>query len=665
VTREAPPGALPAGIRLAPPVIRCSDESGNSPPAGEDTGWRLGGDGALHCVSGPTHIAVRAEPSSGLASGWMHLSAVAELSDPARIVRCALVLDFGRTVEAELLDQALRWRPMNRREPFHELTPFAMRWRAAGGGHRWEIRSLRGNPAGEARLTEGRLSLALLFDAAALHPRWSFAAGHHSEAAPVRHPGEQFMLRLALGPVEGADRLLPVVAARWPRAAEATFVLTDHCDFDTVDRLAAFMDVGTAGWCGRGLALTKGVFTLPSAARGRSPVPTLEDREYARLIHRLRDDGSEIAPHGLNESGNIDRERFQRALDTIVSEFSPRTWIDHGLSLRYCYTMGGANPNTYDLLGALRHADFACLWAYHDVGMAMASALDQLASHPARATALGPLLIEHLRNREPLVAAHYLRSIVLGSATGRGRLRIAAGHGFSAARALAVGLGAKGELSAHLQSSGRALRSAVRALLGDAPAPRPPHSPLELRDAAPALYPERAVPAHEMRADDLLLFTTQEAVHPADAYTPEAIDALLDTRGLHIGHCYLLNRLPYLAGVFEAKAPRLSRAWLTFLDTLASRVQAGRIWNPTMGELAQWIRSWHGLSVVPGGLDSVTVRNLLPHPVTNLTLLMPSEVAPHTIEWDGRAPAGWRRWPDRLAVWGNVPGNAAVTVLWQ
>src|SRR4030095_6638374 len=100
------------------------------------------------------------------------------------------------------------------------------------------------------------------------------------------------------------------------------------------------------GWLGRGLKISKGVFTL--GPRPGEPVKnsSLEDEEYFSLIKTLFSDGSEIVPHALKSKGQLSRDEFMGAMNKLSALFHPRTWIDHGSYLKYCYSQGAKeNPN--------------------------------------------------------------------------------------------------------------------------------------------------------------------------------------------------------------------------------------------------------------------------------------------------------------------------------
>jgi len=443
-------------------------------------------------------------------------------------------------------------------------------------------------------------------------------------------------------------------------------VITDHCDFDDVERLRAVAlgDGRYGGWVGRGLRLTKGVFAIESEVRGRAAAPTLRDAGYRALVHRLHDDGSEIAPHGVNESGNVPPAVFHAALAAVARDFAPRTWIDHGLTLHYCYTMGGADHPGYALLTRLRDLGFSTLWSYHDAPSDAAGSLDTSASASPRIGVRAARAASHLVRGRPLVAAHYARSALRARLDGP--LGDAVGRSLSALRDVYLGRGRPiGARALHAtRTVGSTLATLARGHAGEV-APRDPHTRAELLAMAPVVYPERAVPLAQARPDELLLFATTEVLHTRDAYTPDALARLVARRGAHVGHCYLLNRLPYIAGLFDrGEEARLGDAWAGFVDALAAAVQDGRVWNPPVCDLAEWLRDTQQVTVLPSAPHAATVHNPLARVLRDYTLLLPPHVAPADVRWADREPAGARRWGDWLAVWGDIAADARTVVRW-
>jgi hypothetical protein len=277
--------------------------------------------------------------------------------------------------------------------------------------------------------------------------------------------------------------------------------------------------------------------------------------------------------------------------------------------------------------------------------------------------------VRHIVRGEPLVALHYLRSLLHHTLKGIwGRIVIQA---MSTLRSLGMTLYKERHLTGHDVHQGwEKFAQSYRMLQAgktESGISRHPHTAGELAGMAAVVYPERGVPLHQVREEDLLLFATLETVHVRDSYTPDAVDRLLKERGLHVGHCYLLNELPYIAGIFQPSkhSIRLSAQWTRAVRHLSSLVQAQRLWNPTMGTLAAWMRDMQHLSFIPQGAAGMTVNNPLSHTVHGVTILLDPSISPSSVFWDGNRPAGSRVWGDWLAVWGDVPAQRQIVVTWD
>lgn len=651
-------------LRLVAPIV----ELGPHGAPVKASSWRPMDSGGWCATAGPVRLEVTvAAPAAGDDDERLTFSATVD--EPTAVRRCVVVAELPYIGRPWFLDRSLHWRALDGTVVLPESTPFVLRWRRPDGTGA-ELRALCGFPP--MRLSARRaIVLEVVLDASALHPRWSFRDGQAvSKSAPERGAGWSSAVTLSLRAVR-ESAAAPVVPARFPHGAEAAFTITDHPDFDTEDTLRAFLDGsdGRKGWLDRGLRFTKSVFAIESGSMARPPAPTLERESYGHLVERLHRDGSEIAPHGVHESGPLSADRFRAALAGLVDRFRPRTWIDHGLSLPYCYSMGGATDPQYQLLAELRKSGITTLWAYHDVPCNAAASLNLAAP---RAHDIGVILSRsgrHAARREMLTAAHYVRSAVLARTSGK--LAYVLGRSLSGGRRAYLLRSTPNSRRgwAIWSAAGIALLGLVDAAWGaqmGGALPGGNWSRAESAEWGTTIYPERADPLHLVSDTDFLLFATLEVLHIGDVYGEAALSTLIAERGLHIGHTYLLNRLPYVDGLFErgSAAPRLTRAWLAVLDILQTEVAAGRLWNPPMGELAEWTRSVQRVTVHPVSDDTIEVRHPGDEALRGFTLLLPPHVSPADVEWNGAPPAGTRAWGDWLAVWGDVPARGCVHVRW-
>lgn len=581
----------------------------------------------------------------------------------ARVERCVLVLEAPCTEPPAYVDRYYRWRSLNGKAVLSDFGQLLVRW-TPGGRTSTELRLTRGMTSCVLSWVNKRLRLSVILDAAALHPRWQFVPGGRiSTAAPVWEKGKTLALGLLLSLVR-SSRAPGAIASRFPQGAEAGLVLTDHCDFDDTDRLGVFLhgDGRGNGWIGRGLRLTKGVFASPVRFSDWPGVPTLEDARYRDLIRALHRDGSEIAPHAITESGDLSAPLFKVAISRMAGEWSSQTWIDHGNTIRYSYSMGGADDPEYDLLGTLRKNGFTLLWSYHDVPRHGSATLNLLSDRSSDVGAMFRALVRHMAKGELLITLHYMRSFLERHTSGTwnrvmmrmlSAVRIATGSLWEHRRLVKPDL---------LRALNRAWGKPTRR--SDVPAE--PYSREELLGSGAVVYPERAVPMYSADPSDLWLFSSMEDVHTGDILTPDALDRLIGERGLHVGHCYLLNNLSYIAGLFEGRGGtiRLTREWSEFVQYLSVMVRNGRIWNPCASRLAGWMHELQSVSIMPWGDHEIRLGNPLPWYVRDFTLLLPSTTPPGSVQWLGEPPKGWRANGEWLAVWGDIPPSHEGIVNW-
>ena len=273
------------------------------------------------------------------------------------------------------------------------------------------------------------------------------------------------------------------------------------------------------------------------------------------------------------------------------------------------------------------------------------------------------MALRHAGAGEVLIALHYLRSALDTRLSGaRGQLvRVL----MSQVGQLVTHLRRKrwldsGDFRAARRRLGQALQHAIR----NPPDAREQYTRAECLVLSPLIYPERPAPLGQVRGDDLVLFTTSLVVHTRDAYRPEQLTALVRERGIHIGHCYLLNRLPYVAGLFDPGASAPCKLWTTFVEALAAHVASGRIFNPVVSDLSAWLRGLQHVEVTPAGEAALHLVNVADSPVRGFTVLLPPATPERAVRWARRPPSRTCRWADWLAVWGDLPPGAAVTVEW-
>jgi len=657
-------------VYLGSPLLRYASSQSQEvqKPEFADRPWERRSENLWVYSDGTIELTVcRSDRGNG--SPWRQsiLSVTATALQKVRVGVCSIDLYSPSPRAPRFINRHFQWRELSRHDALNDLGSLCVRWGAHEAVQN-ELRSKGQGIAAELRWEHGEFRIRVMLDAAALHPRWRFLPnGNISAAAPEWNAGQSIQVELFLSSSEAADEL-PAIISRYPRGAEAGFVLTDHCDYDTEARIRSFLHGGedTRGWLGRGLKITKGVFSLSSTPPDRPPAASLEDPQYRTLVRELYEDGSEIAPHALNESNNIHPRAFQMALDRFAREWNPATWIDHGSSFDYLYAMGGGEHPDYMLLRELKAKGFSALWSYQDTPTNACRTLNLIAPAVSDLGPMASFMVRHFLRGEFLVGMHYLRSIVHRYLS-HPRWIVLKVMMATFRNILLKWQRTKRVKLVDIRTSLSAVyRSFVRTWVKKEAPSDEPYTLHELMHLAAALYPERGVPLHQCTPDDMMLFTTNEITHTSDAYTKAQLESLIEERGLHIGHSYILNQLPYIAGIFQpgTTPPRLRWEWTSFLDLLEAAVRSGKLWNPTARDLVNWVRNIQSVRCTPVGPHSMEIENASGQPVSDLTLLLPRTIDPGLVKWSGGTPCGSRSWGDWQAVWGDLPPHGRTVVQW-
>lgn len=125
-----------------------------------------------------------------------------------------------------------------------------------------------------------------------------------------------------------------VALSPWPEGRDAAFVVTDHADQTSSDTLHALLggsstadlDHATRGLFGHHVPITKALF-LHGTAHHASISPAADEAEVQRLADRMREHGSELAPHSVTPQTDS-RAVVDDALGTFAAE-GATVWIDH------------------------------------------------------------------------------------------------------------------------------------------------------------------------------------------------------------------------------------------------------------------------------------------------------------------------------------------------
>jgi hypothetical protein len=326
----------------------------------------------------------------------------------------------------------------------------------------------------------------------------------------------------------------------YPRGAAAALCLTDHPDFDTVEKVQVLTDL----FVRLGLRFTKGVFPVREPL-GAKDEPGVDVPEYRRIVERLHETGNEIAFHGIGPRPRApEAGEFRKRLE-VLRPFSPSTWIDHGVG-DYLFSRRGHLQGGEPLVEILTEAGVVNYWSYVDNW-----------SNP-----FGDLRSGAVRSDGNAVG-DFVRAVatLTGNAQGMKGFLYPASH-------LANNL--LGEIGA-LAVRGRPLSASA---WGAAMKSRRAH-----RSAS-----ERPMPLYGTDGMGFALtdsphwvFDTVLLSHPAFELSPAAVDRLCQASGLSLVHCYLACTHSYIGGgCFDrGREAILHPAFVANLEYVAQRQKDG------------------------------------------------------------------------------------------
>lgn len=180
-------------------------------------------------------------------------------------------------------------------------------------------------------------------------------------AAGWAHRSDDIVLAVSRAPLAELDDCSWIEP--FPDAARAVICLTDHCDFDSPEKLRLLADCLVR----HNVRITKSVFPVsdrPSLTKFEET--GLDDPDYRESIDRLFSHGTEIAFHGFTPKRNAPPldEVFRRT--RLLERYEPETWIDHGTG-DYLFSRGGTLADGVDLEHLLKEIGIRNYWSYFDV----------------------------------------------------------------------------------------------------------------------------------------------------------------------------------------------------------------------------------------------------------------------------------------------------------
>ncbi|MFZ1800784.1 MAG: hypothetical protein WAU24_13040 [Chitinophagaceae bacterium] len=460
-----------------------------------------------------------------------------------------------------------------------------------------------------------------IIDAPYLHPAWDLTKGKASIAAPIISKGTSYFFELDIYTFCKKALFLPLQTFMYPNAKRSCFILTDHCDFDKTEKLQSFLyGENNNGWLGRGLKITKGVFALGFGENDVKKSDALNDPAYFRLVKLLHEDGSEIVPHALKSRGQLSADAFSNAMEYMHENWKPKTWIDHGSYLQYCYSQGGKFNPDYRLIDSLKKFKYNNLWSFHDIGVDAAETLNIYTNKRKLPFHSIGLIFKNLFTGKFFIAMHFFRSIFHRNYSKNIFIDFMI-YAMAGTKYIIMPSKKSETLLQKIKVYFKNLENFKSTYVPQ----QLPYKEKDILQFCAPIYTEERRPLAQMIDGDLLMFMTFETTHLNDIYNRKKLNQLVAEYGLHIGHTYILNTLPYLNHIFKIKNEKyfLKKNWVQFLDILSGYVANNNTWNPNMGEYIHYTTSLLKVKIVYTTSDHIIITNNNTETVYGYTFVLP------------------------------------------
>lgn len=457
--------------------------------------------------------------------------------------------------------------------------------------------------------TQKSVTIRIIIDAPYLHPAWDYSKGQRfSTAAPILPKEEKYQLSFDIYEFQMHQKIAFIKKSPYPFGYKSAFILTDHCDFDTTEKLKTFLyGNNNNGWLNRGLKITKGVFALDAKEGEEKKSDSLENEPYKKLIDELHTDGSEIVHHALKHSGQLTKEEFNTTFDNFAKTYQPQTWIDHGSYLKYCYSQGAKEHPDYLLIKKMQEHGYNNLWSFDDVNIDANQTLNILTTQKSLPIELIKEIFKKIFEGKFLIAGHYFRTIFHRNYSKNIVVDFVM-YFLASTKSIFINLQKrKGTFIKDCINFSKKIFKFNQFRNKEIV----PYENTEVLKYAQPLYLETRKPFTQYTLGDILMFYTFETTHLVDIYNKKSLDKLVQENGTHIGHTYILNDLPYINSIFKKVNNQytLAEKWIEFLDALQEKIKTKEVWNPNMGEYATYNIALQNILVEYTSEGSCLIKN--------------------------------------------------------
>ncbi len=321
----------------------------------------------------------------------------------------------------------------------------------------------------------------------------------------------------------------------FPGQAKSALIITDHADWDTVEKFRLISRVLKK----YKISITKSVFPFTEMYHGIQH-HGVNTPGYKELLREFKSAGNEIAFHGFTSARDApEYDECVRRMESM-KEFKPETWIDHGIG-DYLFSRNGELSNGISLFEFLTSYGIKNFWSYGDIYNDPAKELNSFESR----------------------GYHSIFTDLFRSLCGNSKLSFKAstyisGHvvkNFFGASAIK-------DLLSKSRSAGN-YRKMLREFKLNRIRRKNPFTLYDLNGITPMI---------SNRGE--WIFDTILINHPAFQLRPEAIDKLIYNGGISIMHTYLSSNKSYIANSCirdSNEAPELSEIFVKNIEYIAFR----------------------------------------------------------------------------------------------
>lgn len=531
--------------------------------------------------------------------------------------------------QIHFLDRKYAWKSIEKQEFIDSLTPACMAGILNGQTVRLEFSRHAGitfdNSPGQ---------FTLFFDHAAIHPRVSY-----KDSKVVRRdayqafPGHliEVTANLYIQDDVHVENFSPQ-PWRFPDGKLACFVITDHADWDTTEKIQSLYSEPN-GINATHIKTTKSVFygTIPFRTPEKIFQPDgLDVPGFTKIADELHAAGHEICPHSIvvrprTGESYVPKQLVVNALDWFALHYSSGTWIDHAMSpgqaINYSQ-QGYDSTSEWYLLNLIRERGFINIWSYYDFLDYPAYNINQL-SFPDDSKDYLDKALEQIIRGDYWKFLNYLKFSINTRIGPEGQQDI-----FKLAQFIKIVMSHDLTLNSKLKKISERILDVPRTLI-KLPfylADRKPKN--DKPDAMfPVIYCETGLSLGQASSDDLLMFTTSAIINYSVAWG--LLKSLVREHGIHVAHTYLCNTTINYGDstlVFKQGKWQISNQFANLLSQIDQMVICGEIWNPTMKDFSTWFKNWAQIRVDPVSHQRLRITNPTRNLINGFSLVFPSDV---------------------------------------